>query len=192
MGNDHDTIFVWFHTVFSTTWHKLLQIVLKTPMSRHELQKITRQHLLSGLITVFLWLWERSVLPTLPQKQFTLCGQQCGKVGKTLRSHKNQFGDWGPNDPGLGCVTSARLPNMRPVVGKSSVHCPCASRREHWQAGGSSSYPANGQDSNPRSELIFVRTQRFTNFATKAIYDLRTVTGSGPCPSSGVFTWKFW
>jgi hypothetical protein len=40
------------------------------------------------------------------------------KVVKALCSHKNQFGDRGePNDPGLGCATSARLPNMRPVAG---------------------------------------------------------------------------
>ena len=32
------------------------------------------------------------------------------------------------SDPDLGCVTSARLLIMRPVVGKSSFHCPCASR----------------------------------------------------------------
>jgi hypothetical protein len=39
------------------------------------------------------------------------------------------------------------------------------------------SYPVNGQDSNPGSELTFVRAQRFTDFAIKAIYALRTVTG---------------
>ena len=32
------------------------------------------------------------------------------------------------------------------------------------------SYPVNGQDSNPRSELTFVRASCFTNFATKAFY----------------------
>ena len=31
-------------------------------------------------------------------------------IGETPLSHKNQFGDRGPNDPGLGCATSARLP----------------------------------------------------------------------------------
>ncbi len=63
---------------------------------------------------------------------------------------------------------------MRSVAGKSSVHCLCSSRREHWQAGGSTSYPANGQGSNPRSELTFVRAQCFTNFSIKVIYTLRS------------------
>jgi hypothetical protein len=59
-----------------------------------------------------------------------------------------------PNDPGLGCATSARLPNMRTVVGNPVSNSPCASR-ELCQSGGLTSYP--GQDSNPRSELTFVR-----------------------------------
>ncbi len=29
--------------------------------------------------------------------------------------------------PGLGCATSARLPNMRPMTGKSIAFCPCTS-----------------------------------------------------------------
>ena len=47
---------------------------------------------------------------------------------------QNQFDrwPWGPNDPDLGCATVVRLPNMREVGGKSSVHCPCVSRRENW------------------------------------------------------------
>ncbi len=86
-----------------------------------------------------------------------------------------QFGDRGePNDPGLGCATSARLPNMRPVAGKSSIRCPCVSR-ELLQSGGLTSYP--GQELNPRSELTFVRTQRFNHFAIKAFCALRTATG---------------
>jgi hypothetical protein len=57
---------------------------------------------------------------------------------------------WEPNDPGLGCATSACLPNMRPVAGNPVTNSPCASR-ELCQSGGLTSYP--GQDSNPRSEL---------------------------------------
>ncbi len=45
---------------------------------------------------------------------------------------------------------------MRPVAGNPVTNSPCASR-ELWQSGGLTSYP--GQDSNPRSELTFVRTQ---------------------------------
>jgi hypothetical protein len=49
------------------------------------------------------------------------------KVVKALCSHKNQFSHRGePNDPGLGCATSARLPNMRPVAGSS--YCPQSAR----------------------------------------------------------------
>jgi hypothetical protein len=96
-------------------------------------------------------------------------------VVKALRSHKNQFCDRGqPNDPGLGCTTIACVPNMRPMAGKSSIRCPCISR-ELWQSGGFTSYP--GQESNPRSELTFVRTQRLNHFAIKAICALRTATG---------------
>ncbi len=69
---------------------------------------------------------------------------------------------------------STHLPNMWPVTGKSSVHCPYVSRRENWQEGGSTSYPVNGQDSNLRSELTFVRSHRFTNFLIKGICALRT------------------
>ncbi len=74
----------------------------------------------------------------------------------TVLSQKSIRWPWGPNDPGLGCATSARLSNMRPVAGKSSILCPFASR-ELWKTGGLTSYPC--QDSNPRSELTFERTQ---------------------------------
>ncbi len=36
-------------------------------------------------------------------------------------SQKSIRWPWGPNDPGLGCTTSAHLPNMRPVSEKSSI-----------------------------------------------------------------------
>ena len=82
---------------------------------------------------------------------------------------------------------------MRPVAGNASVHCPCASRREHWQAGGSTSYPAFGQDSNPRLELTMVRAQRFADFAIKVIYALRTTTGASRYVNVSLLygTWYF-
>jgi hypothetical protein len=108
------------------------------------------------------------------------------KVGKTLRSHKNQFGDRGnPMTPDqdaqhllVSRICGRWLEN--PVS-----NCPCISRREVFDKREDTvSYPVNGQDSNPRSELTFVRAQCFTNFSIKTIHALRTITGSSYCPQS--------
>jgi hypothetical protein len=72
---------------------------------------------------------------------------------------------------------------MRPVAGKSSVQLSVRLKKGTFgKREDTVSYPVNSQDSNPRSELTFVRAQRFTNFAIKAIYALRT--GSSYCPQS--------
>ena len=82
-----------------------------------------------------------------------------GKVGRRIPLTKIKSVTVGGRmtryDLGLGCATSARLLIMRPVAGNSS--CLCASR-ELWQSGGLTSCP--GQDSNPRSDLTFVRALR--------------------------------
>jgi hypothetical protein len=73
-------------------------------------------------------------------KHFALCGTITGlKWLSTELSQKSIRWPWEPNDPGLGCGSSACLPNMRPVPGHPVTNSPCVSRelfgsREVWDS----------------------------------------------------------
>ena len=81
-------------------------------------------------------------------------------------------------DPGLGCATSARLPNMWPVAGNPVVRAP------QGNYGNREVKPCPGQDSNPRSTLTFVRARCINHFAIKAFCTCGTITGSSYCSES--------
>ena len=76
-------------------------------------------------------------------------------------------------DPGLGCATSARLPNMWPVAGNPVVRAP------QGNYGNGEVQPCPDQDSNPRSTLTFVRARCINHCAIKAFCTCGTITGSG-------------
>jgi len=81
-------------------------------------------------------------------------------------------------DPGLGCGTSVSPRTCvrwleNPV---SIVRVPQGGKIDKREVQPHTPHSARTRKS--RSELTFVRAQRFTNFAIKVIYALRTITGS--------------
>ncbi len=116
-------------------------------------------------------LWECSALPILLQKHFALCGTITGsKNGKALSSHKRQFWPWVRV---LAGVESPRPPDCHSSLG----------RTDYWLLDFQPPTAYLGDEQMLRilgrghsvptvTELIFVRAQCFTNFATKAFCTL--------------------
>jgi hypothetical protein len=106
-----------------------------------------------------------------------------GKVGKTLCSHKYQFGDRG--DP---TTPTARIRNIcsspKYVTGGWIIQCPIVRAPPGGNIGKREdivSYPWTVRTRTHGQNWHLWERSVFTNFAIKAIYALRTATGSSWC-----------